>query len=142
MTERFRATLSEAYSWGSQVVQYADAPLPQPGEVITYYAGVEPGRPPVDCLLYWVHDTRVNPAERKRPRIAGILNHYPVDYPPWEQAGNVNVWVRKPDRRKGIATALIREAARRWTIRPEQQRLTPDGVALAESLFRALPSGA
>lgn len=138
MTERFRATLPEAYSWGSQVVQYADAPLPQPGEAITYYSGVEPGRPPVDCLLYWVHD----PEGRKRPRIAGILNHYPVDYPPWERAGNVNVWVRKPDRRKGIATSLIREAARRWTIRPEQQRLTQDGVALAESLFRALPSGA
>lgn len=119
--------------WESQVVQYRDAPPPEaPG--ITYFAGdvsdVHPGKPPVDCLLYW----EWNP-KRTRLRIVGIANHYPVDYPPWEEAGNVNVWVRKSHQRRGIATALYDEAVRRWNVSLVGQRFTPSGARLAEHLI-------
>lgn len=124
----FRSTMPEgALSWESQVVQYRDARVPSmPG--ITYYAGVVEGRPrPIDCLLYW---DKVG----GKLRIVGILNHYPVDYPPWEKAGNVNLWVRRTHQRRGIGTALWEEAVRRWSVTLEGQRFTDSGAALANHL--------
>lgn len=122
-----------ALSWESQVVQYRDAvPPDEPG--ITYFAGdvseTFPGKPPVDALLYWEQ----NPAGT-RLRIVGILNHYPADYPPWERAGNVNVWVRKSHQRRGIATRLWEEAVRRWNPDLRAQRFTAAGARLAESIL-------
>lgn len=124
-----------ALSWESQVVQYRDAPEPDE-EGITYYEGdvseTYPDAPPVDCLLYW---------RRRIPggtalHVVGILNHYPVDYPPHERAGNVNVWVRAPQQRQGIATRLWDEAVRRWGVRLEEQRFTASGALLASALDR------
>jgi len=109
------------FSFESQASQY-----PKTGEPgISYFAG-ETEHGTVDCLLF----------RSKRGAVVGILNHYGFDSI-WEKTGNVNVWVREDHQRRGIATALLQEAATRWTINLDQQRFTPDGVALAEKLRSA-----
>lgn len=114
-----------ALSWESQAQQY---PRWRPGGWgLTYFAGVvDSDLPPIDCLLYY-SDTGY---------LVGILNHYSIDYPPWEKAGNVNVWVHPRWQRQGIATRLVSAAIGRWKIDLTQQRFTPEGRALAESLLK------
>lgn len=108
-----------ALSWESQAVQYPE----RGGPGITYFAGETPfGN--VDCLLFY---------DRKK-RLRGILNYYAIDFPPWEKAGNVNIWVHPEARRRGIATRLVRAAMQRWRIDLDQQRFTKEGLALAEHL--------
>ena len=68
--------------------------------------------------------------------LLGILNHYPVDYPPWERAGNVNIWVREDHRREGIATRLLGEAMHKWEINLDQQRFTQSGVDFANAFVQ------
>jgi len=114
-----RATIPEALSWDSQAEQYPA----QGGPGIVYFAG-ETSLGTVDCLLFY---------DRKK-RLRGILNYYAIDFPPWEKAGNVNVWVHPSTRRRGIATQLVRAAMQRWRIDLDQQRFTPSGLALAEHL--------
>ena len=114
-----------ALTWDSQVCQY---PLfGRPG--FCYFAGdvsaVHPGKPPIDCLLWRDRDRRVQ----------GILNSYPVDYPPLEAAGNVNLWVNPQHQREGIGTRLWVEAQDRWGVRLQQHRFTADGAALARWLL-------
>jgi GNAT superfamily N-acetyltransferase len=85
-----------------------------------------PGKPPIDCLL-WRDDDGI---------LRGIVNHYPVDYPPYEKAGNVNIWVDPTCRRTGIASQLWAEAVKRWNVRFQEQRFTQDGVAFARAVRR------
>lgn len=117
-----RATLPDAYPWESQVRQYPKAG--EPG--ISYFRGDTP-HGHVDCLLY----------RNRRGHVVGILNHYPTTTI-WEKAGNVNVWVHPRRQRRGIGSALVTEAAKRWPINFEQQRYTVAGVKLAESVQRKL----
>ena len=117
-----------ALSWESQIHQYQDAVKPAaPG--ITYYAGdvsgSHPGKPPVDCLLFWGMDNGL--------RILGILNHYPADYPPHEREGNVNIWVRRSHQRQGIASLLWQEAVNRWDVSLDDQRFTESGARWANA---------
>lgn len=128
MTNR-RATVPtrKVYEWHTQVPQYAKTG--EPG--VTYEqnhikaaTGVDatgqpvPG-PPVDCLL-WRDPEGV---------LRGILNHYPIAIPPFEEAGNVNVWVDPDWQRRGIATALCEAAMQRWPVDLDQQSYTPAGAA-------------
>jgi GNAT superfamily N-acetyltransferase len=106
------------YTWDSQACQYPT--FGEPG--ISYFAGVT-DLGTVDCLLY----------RNERGVVVGILNYYDFDSP-WEVRGNVNVWVRRNAQGRGIGTALIEEAHRRWTIDLDQQRFTPEGAAFAERL--------
>lgn len=77
----------------------------------------------VEALLY----------RNQKGRLVGILYHYPQDITYrgklLEAAGNVNLYVRPDRRRRGIASALLADAARRWPIDWEQQRYTPAGRA-------------
>lgn len=119
------ATLHRVYSWESQQRQYPR--LGAPG--ISYYAGPMPQISPdyiVDCLL-WRDDDGI---------VRGILNHYGMDGSLLEARGNVNIWVDPAWKRRGIATALITEAVRRWDIDPAQQRYTPEGSALVTALLQ------
>lgn len=111
-----------AYSFESQARQYL--PLGEPG--IGYFAGViESHLPPVDCLLW--RDTH--------GLVRGILNHYPIDYPPWEHAGNVNIWVHPDFQRRGIATALVDECEERWgPINFDQQQYSDSGLAFMRAV--------
>lgn len=121
---------AEAYSWSSQVVQYADAAPPEvlPGH--STYEGVVPGWPPVHCLLWW------DWTSGGRPMIVGILNYYDFDSP-WEQAGNVNVWVRPSRQRLGIGSRLVRLAETMYgPLNLDQQRYTESGAALVNALLR------
>ena len=82
----------------------------------------------MDCLLY----------RDQHGRLTGILNHYPfrmgpADHP-LEEVGNVNIWVHPDFQRRGIATALWREAVRRWDVSLDQQRFTIAGAAFARYL--------
>ena len=122
MIETFQMTPGTVFSFESQVCQYPR--LGAPG--IDYFAGVIPihaerGDPPIDCLLW----------RDEQGLVRGILNHYPVDYPPHERAGNINLYVHPEWRRRGIATALLREAERRYgSTRWAQQRYSPDGLQM------------
>jgi GNAT superfamily N-acetyltransferase len=107
------------YSFAVQVKQY-----PLLGtKGIGYFAGdVGDDMPPVDCLLY----------RDKSGKVRGILNHFPVRMG-LEQAGNVAVFIDPSFRRKGIATKLLDEANRRWSINLLQQKFTPLGGAFIKS---------
>lgn len=107
------------YSWASQALQYPS--MGPPG--IGYFPGETP-KGTIDCLLW--RDTN--------GRLRGICNHYPFDVPGFEEAGNVNLWVHPRWQRRGIGTALVREAQSRWTIDLTRQRFTTAGAALADAL--------
>jgi GNAT superfamily N-acetyltransferase len=108
------------FSWASQARQY-----PALGPVgVGYFAGdvselFGPGAR-VDCLLHRDRDGA----------LTGLLNFYPIDMPPFEQAGNLLVMVRPDRRRQGVATTLLAVALRRWPIDLHAQRFTPGGAAL------------
>lgn len=105
-----------AYSWESQARQYAYKDTPGIG-FERHSVGQLGALDQVDCLL-WRDDNGV---------LRGILNHYPTDSE-WEKAGNVNLWVDPGWQRRGIATALLAAAMKRWTINLKQQRYTDDGI--------------
>lgn len=108
-------------SFESQAAQYpASGP---PG--LSYYRGEISESEWVDCLLYRDDDGG----------LLGILNYYAMDFPPWEQAGNCNIWVRHDHRRQGIGTRLLREAHARWRLDFAQQRYTFAGARLAQSVL-------
>jgi GNAT superfamily N-acetyltransferase len=109
-----------AFSWESQEMQYPDSGP----EGITYFAGEVPDAPPVDCLLY----------RNRFGKLIGILNHYSVDYPPWEKAGNFAVWIHPAYRRQGIATSLFEEAERRWNVRLDGQLYSIAGAQWANAI--------
>ena len=94
-------------SWDRQAPQYHKAKPERPG--IVYFQGFEEGSQEwVDCLL--MYDENLE--------LVGILNYYAIDFPPWEKAGNFTMFTR-PDRfRRGIASALLDEARRRWAVWP------------------------
>ncbi len=120
--KRFEATMPPAFSWQSQVVQY-----PAFGEEgIGYFAGLVDDGKIVHCLL-WRDSTGA---------ARGILNYYEQDMPPWEKAGNVNLFVDPDWKRQGIATELWNEACSRWHVTLENQRFTVEGVELARALVR------
>jgi GNAT superfamily N-acetyltransferase len=120
----YRATMPEAFPWTSQERQYPR--VGPPG--ISYFAGPVPEWGEVHCLL-WRDDEGL---------LRGILNYYDKDMPPWEKAGNVNVFVDPAWRRKGIATQLCMEATSRFPIRLEGQRFTKEGAELARALARVM----
>lgn len=105
------------YSWASQAMQYPASD--EPGFVYRR-EHTEAVRHPVDCLLYY----------SEGGQLIGILNHYPEDIPPFEKAGNVNLWVHPDAQRMGIGMKLLAEADRRWTIDFNQQQFTLAGAAL------------
>jgi GNAT superfamily N-acetyltransferase len=109
--------------WETQVIQY-----PPKGERgISYFAGPT-SFGDVDCLLWrddWGH-------------VRGILNHYGMDCPPWEHKGNVNIFVDPQWRRRGIATALLTEAVRRWPIDFDHQRYSRAGYETVQHFRKAV----
>lgn len=110
-------TSRAGFTFESQVKQY-----PEDGpKGISYFAGEQP-EGIVDCLLY----------RDKSGKVRGILNHYPVDFPPHEKAGNLNVFVEARFQRKGIASKLLAEADKRWRIDWEQQNYTEAGAHLVK----------
>jgi GNAT superfamily N-acetyltransferase len=121
MPKRFPVTIDrmpDILAWRYQEPQYANVKPKGPG--ITYFRPVfEPG--PVDCLLMYNADLA----------LVGIMNLYQQDMPPWEKAGNFTILVRPDRRRRGIATQLMDEARRRWTISFDQQDYSHDGAAFA-----------
>lgn len=116
MIETFQMIAGTVFTFESQVCQYPHVGAPG----IEYFAGdVGDGKPPVDCLLW----------RDEQGLVRGILNHYPVDYPPHEKAGNVNLYVHPDWGRRGIATALMHEGERRYGLtRWDQQRYSPAGL--------------
>lgn len=114
-----------AFSFESQVKQY---PLEGEPNTIELYLGVQEGFDvPINCLLF----------RDEVGEVRGILNHYPIDYPPFERAGNVNVFVDPTFRRRGVAIRLIQEAEDRFgPLDLEQQRLTREGYELVKSIIR------
>jgi GNAT superfamily N-acetyltransferase len=104
------------YSFASQVCQY-----PATGDPgIGYFQGIIDATCYVDTLLW----------RDKAGVVRGILNHYPMAIPPYERAGNINVMVDPAYQRQGIATALLKEALRRWAIDLCQQHYTAAGRKL------------
>jgi GNAT superfamily N-acetyltransferase len=116
----YRRMVGEPFSWESQARQYPVKHAPG----VTYFAGVTPTGT-VDCLLYYGPNRR----------LWGVLNHYGQDFPPYEVAGNVNVFVDPARRRMGVGSALLREAWARWPFSADQQRYSEAGEALVRRLL-------
>lgn len=113
-----------ALSFTSQARQY---PATGPAG-IGYFKGEIDATTYVDCLLWRDTDGTVR----------GILNHYPTDLPPWEKAGNINIFIDPTMRRRGIATALLMAASQRWLVNLSQQRYTSEGRAFIMGFQRGL----
>lgn len=114
----------QMYTWDTQAAQYP--PTGPPG--VSYFRGTVNDEVHVDCLLYRDEDGQ----------LVGILNQYPVEIPPFERAGDKNIWVHPEHRRQGIATTLLLEAWFRWGPRdspnPDGPRLTQSGVEFLTGL--------
>lgn len=112
-------------SWESQSEQY---PLLGKKGCISYFAGEVPGyAKPVDCLLF----------RDSGGYVRGILNYYPIDFPPFEEAGNLMVMVAPRQQGKGIGSALLDEADRRWgPLDLAQQKYSRTGLVLVASWLR------
>jgi len=106
-------------TWESQAAQYP--PHGQPG--ISYYRGQVTADFHVDCLL----------CRDENGALVGILNHYPDDFPPYENQGNVNIWVHPGRRRQGIGTDLLEESYKRWKP-PENAKISETGVEWLKGL--------
>lgn len=117
------SVLGGVYSWSSQAEQYPAKGRPGIG----YFAGWMEGRDaPVNCLLYRHTDGS----------LIGILNHFPIDMDPFEQAGNICIWVKPQFQRRGIATALLTECVMRYGhINFSQQVYSKAGAALASAFI-------
>ncbi|MGN6242299.1 MAG: hypothetical protein ACTHQ3_01325 [Motilibacteraceae bacterium] len=102
-------------TWSRQLSNYPTHGKPG----ITYFLGRRPDGF-VDCLLW----------RDEAGALRGILNHYPNDFPPFEKAGNVNLWVCPRRQRAGIGTALLQEGDLRWRFNFDQQMYTRGGLAL------------
>jgi GNAT superfamily N-acetyltransferase len=119
MTNRYRANLPwMPLAWGDQAPQYHRVKPDRPG--IVYFRGQDPGMEHhVDCLLMFDENLE----------LVGILNMFNFDFPPLEKKGNVTMFTR-PDRlRRGIGSALMDEARRRWTVDFDRQDFTRTGAA-------------
>lgn len=131
--KRFPVTIPqmpEVFEWDTQASQYREIKPRGPG--ITYFRPVfDMG--PVDCLLMYNADLA----------LVGILNYFPENLPPYERAGNFTMFTRPDRRRRGVATALMDEARRRWLINFDQQDYSPEGAAFATAYVnrRSLPDG-
>ena len=119
---RILPTNSLEFLWENQARQY-----PKYGSGITYFKGECEDNTWVDCLLYYGYDNELH----------GILNHYPFEMPPYQKAGSVNLQVRPDRRRKGIATALLDEAIKRFNIILGDQEYTPDGEMFIKNYMRS-----
>ena len=115
-------TNSIVFLWENQARQY-----PRYGTGITYFKGICEDNMWVDCLLYYGYDNELH----------GILNHYPFEMPPYQKAGSVNLQVRPDRRRKGIASALLDEAIKRFNVKLEDQEYTPDGERFIKNYVRS-----
>jgi GNAT superfamily N-acetyltransferase len=92
--------------WEKQKRQY-----PRQNKHGIHYFKTVIGDKHVDCLLYY----------DEKQKLCGIFNHFPFDIPPYEVAGNINIIVNPTMRRKGIGTALLKEAMSRWDIDLKRQ---------------------
>lgn len=100
------------FQWNNQARQY-----PENGSGIMYFKGILPSGNHVDCLLYYGADGLLQ----------GYLNYFPIEIPFLQEKGSINIVVRHDRRRKGIATALLNEAIKRFEINLENQEYTNDG---------------
>ena len=122
------------FSWPNQVRQYPTHGSPG----IAFDPCTFPDDHPFAGAQVWTLLYR-----NRKGRVVGILNYYPQDFPPFEKAGNVNVRVHPRRQRRGIGSALVREAhARGWPLDPYRQRYTTAGRHLAERLLPELPAQA
>lgn len=118
--DEFKLTYAPILTWESQVSQYPERGEPN---TIELFLGDEsenfPGKPPINCLLWRDGDGLIR----------GILNHYPDDYPPYEQRGNINVFVQPEWKRRGIGTALWDKAIELFgEPNYHQQTYSPEGI--------------
>jgi GNAT superfamily N-acetyltransferase len=107
------------YTWDSQAAQYP--PKGPPG--ISYFRGQLSEELFVECIL----------CRDETGQLVGILNHYPADIPPFQRAGDKNIWVHPGHRRQGIGTTLLLEAWFRFGPRQNRDGPNPDGPRLTES---------
>lgn len=108
--------------WDQQVSQYPRKGPPG----LSYFRG-EMGGPDdwyVDCLLW----------RDKKGKLLGAVNHYPVDMPPHELKGNINVMVDPAHQGEGIGKTLLKAAVKRWDVNLDQQNWTPKGDRLRQSV--------
>jgi ribosomal protein S18 acetylase RimI-like enzyme len=112
-----------AFSWESQARQYAYRDAPGIS-LERHHLGEWPHWTQIDCLLY----------RDEEGLLVAILNHYVDSNNPEERAGNCNLWVKPSHQRRGIGTALLRDAMQRWDIDFEQQRFTSQGLLFFDAL--------
>lgn len=124
---RFRPTIPDELSlpFESQRVQY-----PEVGEAGLEHRIEQDGHFPdrdIHCILW----------RDESGRTVGILNYYPHDFPPYELAGNVNVYIDPDHARNGVASRLMEHALEHWDIDFTQQNYTVAGARFAEAFVLA-----
>lgn len=115
------ATAVTTFSFASQAAQY---PARGPKGI-----GYLEGPDGIGCVLY----------RDKHGKLRGILNYYSQPLPPYERAGNINIFVDPRFTRRGIATRLLDEALRRWPkIDLGAQRYTMSGARFIAAYMESL----
>lgn len=126
------------YPWESQVNQYPK--VGKPG-IDLFIGEISVGRVQfdgedvldarcnyVECLLY----------RNNKGHVIGILNYYRWGVEGFEEPGNVNVWVHPRRHRRGIGTALLTEAEKRFgPINFHQQTYSTAGRALVTKYIQS-----
>jgi GNAT superfamily N-acetyltransferase len=118
--------------WENQAPQYHNVKPDRPG--IVYFQGQDEGMENyVDCLLMFDENLE----------LVGILNMFNFDFPPLERKGNVTMFTHPDKLRRGIGSALLDEARRRWPVNFDQQNYTREGAAFINRYVqrRTLPDG-
>ena len=127
--------LHPAFSWASQAAQYA-ASGPAGISLESHWIDGNQEVFPADTaggakhLNSLPHVARIDCLLHREPdgTLSGILNHYDGKNP-LEELHAVNIWVRPDRQRQGIATALWKDAVRRWPeVTYDKQRYTESGL--------------
>lgn len=113
--------LPEILQWDNQQKQYPES---QP-EGFFYMQG-QMGDKYVDCLLLY----------NEKQELVGIFNHFPFDFPPYEQKGNMAIWIKPTEQGKGLGKKLLTEGVNRFQINLKQQTYTKQGYKLLLSYLK------
>jgi GNAT superfamily N-acetyltransferase len=121
------AGISHVHDWLSQSLQYLTrTDIPKAPGIVHWTVPKNEAPVRIECLLFFDEDVQLR----------GILNYYPEGSAFGDEPHDTLTLVHPAHRRKGIGTALLKEATCRWPqIDLTKQSYTDEGWALAQTLL-------